>query len=118
MQLHVTEHLVPSCWHCLGGCKPFGGGTILEEVGYQEWALRFYSLDLLSALTLLCGDMNKQLYAPAATALSRHDCCHAFSAPSHCGQNQTLYPQTGNQKSNTLIKLFHWVFGHSFEKNS
>lgn len=117
VQVHVTEHLVPRCWYCLGGCETFGDGTVLEEVGYKV-ALRFYSLDLLSAYTLLCGDVGKQLYAPDARAFFRRGCCYASSVLSNCGQNQMLYPQTVSQKSNTLIKPIHWVFGHSFEKNS
>lgn len=87
VQIRVAEHLVPSRWQCLGGCELFADGPVLEEVGYREWTLRFYSPDLLSVRPGLCGDVGKQLDAPAATAFSGHNCCHAFSVPSDCGQN-------------------------------
>lgn len=87
-------------------------------VGYREWTLRFYSPDLLSVRPRFYGDVGKQLDAPAATAFSRHECCRAFSVPSDCGQNWMLCPQTESQKSNILIMLCHWQFGHNLEKNS
>lgn len=118
VQTCVAEHLVPNCWQCLGGCELFADGPILEEVGYREWTLRFYSPELLLVCPRLCGDVGKQLDAPAAAAFSRHNCCRAFSVPSDCGQNWMLCPQTVSQKSNILIKLCHWLFGHSLEKNS
>lgn len=59
-QVHVSEHLVPSCWRCLvvvmgrwvGLMEPLGGGALLEEVCLCEWVLGVYRPYLFSVYSL------------------------------------------------------------------